>query len=824
MGIWVAVVLLMCAGGSPAASYTFTGSSDNLWTNKLSWTPNSAYPGQGANNTNDDVVFDDSSPDNVLTNGGVVFPGAGLSAPVRNLTFSRTSNFTIPRSPTWTLYVYGSVVANGGMVYSNNTTADNLGSMTGVGLRLMNDQTWDIDTGTVLSILNMSPKYQTPVRLTKTGAGDLFLNGIGSPGFLYLDIQNGKVVLSVGNFSGRFRGLSGSGVFEDRQSAGDAYGGCGVAPLSNQVFSGSVVISSPSGNCRWIIEAGTNKWSLSGNGNISKSTAGTTYLFVLNGTMEFDYSQPGSFAVDRISTTVGVAFASGTLRVTGSADGNVDEVAGPFLPYGFNQNAVSTYGGIGNVVVTHGNGRTSTLSFTNTAAFPIDNYNASYGEQHIRFAGSNLVTGANDLGTSSRVMLGSAAVTNGRNGILSGYAYVGSEFATHDWGNGSGQGVIALSAAGRPSDLNTANGNVLTTGAVPAPTAAKTNNSLKFGGAHALDLNGQTLTLISGGIIQSGADNPGGISNGMLRSASGNTTGTLYIAADRNLTIHSNVTIAANQISKVGEGKLTLYAAPVGTLYWNEGSLDYENNANVNIIGRNYYGPGVLTKGGTGTMTIAANASFTHTGGTAVNDGVLKPAATGDIGNGGPIAVNSPGTLWYTFAKTFTGITVGGSGTVMANGALDGSGTANMFTLAGCTVRPGGENAAGRLTVNGNLTFAKNGTNFCTLAIDVRGSGGVAGVDYDQLYVTAASLPTGAVWGVEAAVANRTVDLAVSVRPGMNVAGPLSIVVANTNFTGKAFNSVRWEPEGSSGTVNYLNGSITLTNVRSPSGSVFLVR
>ena len=810
---WIGMVfaILTYGGGSLAASYTFTGSSDNLWTNKLSWTPNSAYPGQ-----NDDVTFSDSSPDNALTNG------SATSVSVRNVTFSRTSNFTIPYG-NWALQVYGTnVTASGGVVYSNVPNA-NVGSMT-AGLRLMGDQTWNVDAGTVVAVTSISTAYGGAARLTKTGAGDLVLNGGGGYyGGLYLDVEDGKLVYSGGNSRLTTRGLVGPGAFEVYLSGGDGYGGYGVAPVSDQVFSGPIRLWKTA-NLWWIVQGNTNTWTLRGNGNVSLTSAGTTSFRIINGTVELDYSQPGESGKDRIATNIDIGFISGVLRVTGSTEGDVNEAVGLLSSAGFDQASSTTMGGIGNVVVNHGNGRTAKLSFLNTAAFVTNNGTSlsGYGPLHLRFAGTNLTTGADDLGSASKVMFGGAGVVPAvMNGILGGYAYVGPEFAAYDHGGGSGQGVIALSASGRPSDLNTANGHVLTTGDVPQPASAKTVASLKFTGNHALNLNGQTLTILSGGVIQSGANNTQGITNGTLKAGNG----TLYLNTDKDLTIAPNVTITANAVSKIGEGKLTMWAAPAGPLFWNEGSLEYRNDSDVSIRGANYYGPGFLLKAGTGTMSIAQYSLFNHSGGTVIENGALKPyyadyAVPGDIGNRGPITIGAAGKLWIIKPKTFTGIALGGSGTIMANAALDGSGASNAFTLAGCAVRPGGDNAVGQLSVNtSTLTFSKNGTNFCTLAIDVTGSG------CDQLYVTGPTVGAGKVAGIEAAAANRTVDLVVRVRPGVNTAGPLTILSApNANFTGKAFNSVTWELQGSSGIVNYLNGSITLTNVKSPSGSLFVVR
>src|SRR5262249_24983009 len=119
-----------------------------------------------------------------------------------------------------------------------------------------------------------------------------------------------------------------------------------------------------------------------------------------------------------------------------------------------------------------------------------------------------------------------------------------------------------------------------------------------------------------------------------------------------------------------------------------------------------------------GTTTLTG--SNTYTGGTTVTGGTLYvDNATGSGTGSGSVTV-SPGSPLYYYP------TLGGTGTISGSVEID----------AACNLAPGGPSGTiGTLTVGGNVTFDSATSTHSALQIYVA-TGGVAGVDYDQLKVS----------------------------------------------------------------------------------------
>ena len=238
------------------------------------------------------------------------------------------------------------------------------------------------------------------------------------------------------------------------------------------------------------------------------------------------------------------------------------------------------------------------------------------------------------------------------------------------------KGIVRLPAGTRAMDINSAGAStdLIIGGGGQTLGGAKTINSLKFADGSGLDLGGNTLKLAGtvsysgAGILQTGSDNPTGITHGALDLNNRN----LSIHADKDLYIGSDVTFTNMRlgVAKDGNGKLTFAAVLPGviSLGWYEGSLDYESATNATI---NSYinSDGSLTKGGVGTLTLSVPRwspdKFMYRGGTTVNGGILKLSGDGNEGGvnwygTGPITVNTGGTLLVAAQVANTAWTLNG--------------------------------------------------------------------------------------------------------------------------------------------------------------------
>jgi hypothetical protein len=439
----------------------------------------------------------------------------------------------------------------------------------------------------------------------------------------------------------------------------------------------------------------------------------------------------------------------------------------------------------------------------------------------------------NDLGGTSRVVYNVTTVDFLADGIMGGFSRVGNEFATHDTGTAASRlGVRALSAVGRPDQIQGGTGtqNVLVAAAQNPITSANTINSLKIVGSNPIDLNGNTLVIDTGGLIQTGG--AGSISDGTI-SVAANTAaapgGWLWITADSDLDIGANIITnsagtAANGISKNGAGKLTLSGAlTAGTtvgnvpfINWYDGSLDYQSNSSVNVRGHTI-GSGTLTKGGTGTMNLSdtgTNNNFpdSFSGGVIVEEGTLISLTRGadrNLGTG-PVRVDA-GALLQLQAGTSADTDYialndfSGGGEIEVRGRITGT-AVRALKSQGALWQPG--SSAGILTVDGNLSLEKSGSDFSVLEIDITGSNGIAGIDYDQLAIL------GTFAGLNADANLSLVDLVVKVDGGLDLSGDVfTILTSTTDHTGKLFHGVTWEGVAPGVVAYNSDGSIQLSGV-----------
>ena len=315
----------------------------------------------------------------------------------------------------------------------------------------------------------------------------------------------------------------------------------------------------------------------------------------------------------------------------------------------------------------------------------------------------------------------------------SGIVYVTGgtlEFSSNEQlGSGTGTGTVTI--AGGKLLANTTGGSI--------SLINSTNRTISLGGGDAtIDVTGgNTLTI--NGIVKDieGVGNPltlgssstsgkivlGGVNtfNGDVKLAGGTTS----ISADNNLgnannwveftgnaTLETTATIGTARYINLRSGKTGTFAPQVGTV----------------LTVTNYIqGSGALTVDGSGTLELLSSAN-SYTGKTTISAGTLKLGAGASIAKSSEVnlgTTNAPGTLDLSANSSYA---FGSSQTVSGYGAIN-IGAGKTVTIQG-TLAPG--NSAGIITNTGNLTLDST----ATIVMELAGSGGVAGTDYDQLQVS----------------------------------------------------------------------------------------
>ena len=803
------LVLLGCATITLAATKEWSnGAGDYKWSTGGNWSP------AGAPGIADDAVFGMVSAVCTVDTGTIY---------VKGLQFTNNSFFI--DQPTY-LHIQG-----------DGITQSVPGTVTVLSRHYLYsdaDQTWFMTNGATFTVTNSVGSPGNPYlsnRVRKTGQGTVQLLGDkwSNGGNLGLAIDEGLFLINVSLGGCTLTGLTSMAgaefrVMQTRRFILRGDFDSDFAGLLSGAFSSASFYER---FWKW----GWGALAFRGQGSYSNSGG----IWFKGGRMVLDYTGTGNYSVNKYTDSASLIMCNGVLELDGASDGPVAETVGT-LSMGATYDTTME-GGLATIRIVPGTQNT-TLTFANTAVLYV---NANNNEGCIlRFLGVD--------GTASRVMFGGAGVAN--NGILGGYGICSEGTPDYAAYNHAGGGVSKLSEAGRPTAFS-ANNNVLLTSGTTSLPGGNACHSLKIKGSQRIDLAGGTWTNNSGGILQTGAAGDTSIiSNGTITvgqvKAGGYVTGHLFVYADKDLTLDNcnvnGLDATVGGISKAGPGKLTLTPSVTvsqNKVRWYEGSLDLLLNTNVNLYASGEgYGPNSTLISNTGTLTVVKSGPYTTTvgtilcvGGINLDGGVFTFAADSGSGYVFPSLVMNAGAtnawlsltnnarFWYIKSLAVSNTDFRGSGFITMNTASNGSGTVRTLTSGS------GKWTPGDLTVQGNLVWTNSGSRLSTFKVDITGPGTAPGVDYGRLTVTG-----GSVSGLQATPANSTVDLYVEMKKSLadSCINNTYIVLTNagTAFGSLRFHDVVWVTPKSTGTVNYLNGAITLTNVKVQveRGSIFLIR
>jgi len=817
--LFLMAMVLLTGSLAPAVTNYWTGAVNTNWSNTGNWSLG-AVPGP-----NDLQVFgpaggqcyvDVAKWNGSLPGGGLLFTNAPFTLSV--LTSSPQTPFDIGSQGIRLEYPGEVTLALGYWLYFDNS------------------QTWFVTNGATLTITNSgSLVWGAPTAKTGQGLVQLRGSGIGAnPGALA--VNEGTFLINISSGSGMtltsLTCNAGATFSITENPSGTPFK---LRNLSDCVFSGTYTGATQVSDYNGFKKDGWGALRFTGQGQWANSGS----IWLKGGTLALDYSGFGNYGVNKFTDGSIYFLDNGVLELDGANDGPVAETVGKFY---FGAPSCTQEGGLFGTTIIPGT-QPTTLTITapglNTY-YPGDNSNCRGGMW--RFKGVD--------GVSNRVMF-TANIAN--NGIMGGFAHVvqGSsvDFAAYyHTGSGGLTGVCQLSESS-PSRSTTfaATNNVLLGSGSTTLSPGAICCSLKIKGSQNIDLSGGNWTNNSGGIIQTGsAGDSSVISNGTLTvGALPYGIGSLFVHADKDLTLDcaiNGLDSGQGGISKSGAGKLTLPSTATLSKYivrFYEGSLDYEINQACSLYGSgDGYGPaspaiantGTLTKGDANTMTI--DASEVCCGTVNINGGVLKVNTDGGYaltrlrvggagGTDGQINIASGAKLWCLQNATWNATDIGGNGTLVFASTLAGTGTVYALTAPGGTWTPGGLCSAGLLSVSGNVAWARNGTTTAVLDIDIAGTGNTVGTDYDQLNIS------GALTGLNATPTNSAADLVVHANKNLGIS-QYTYTIVNApaqNFSNTSFRTVTWLPAGATGVVNYANGFISLTSVKTPVvGTELIVR
>ena len=617
-----------------------------------------------------------------FTLSNTIFGPGSITTTGGNVVLNGSNLFTDLGIKTGTVTLGTNTAAGiGGISLANGTTLAAGVSGLVVGNAVATAGAGTVDSGT--GVFTLSNTIFGPGSITKTGAGNLVLNGANL--FTDLGISAGTVTLgtntaagiggiSIGNGTTLAAGVSGLviGNAISTAGAGTVDSGTGVFTLSNTIFGPGSITKTGTGN---LVLNGSNLFTDLGvkTGTVTLGTntaAGIGGISIGNGT---------TLAAGVSGLVVGNAIST-------AGAGTIDAGAGTFT-------LSNTIFGPGSITTTGGN---VVLNGSNL------------------FTDLGIKTGTVTLGTNTAAGIGGISLANGTT-LAAGVSglVIANPMSTAGAGTiDAGAGVFTLNGPiFGPGSITTTGGNVVLNGAnsftnLGVKTGTVTLGTNTAAGNGGISLNGGT-TLAAGvsGLL---------ISNAVATAGAGTIdagAGTFTIAGP--IAGPGSITTTGGNVVLNGANSFTNLGVKTGTVTL--GTNTAAGNGGIS------FGAGTTLAAGADNLTVANPMSLA--GATTFNSQAFTLNLTGPIAGTGSVTKTGSGTIVLAGASSYTGPTtiaagrltvngsIGASATTVASGAtLAGTGTVGTLTVqAGGTVSPAGS-AVGNLSVNGGVTFAAGAT------------------------------------------------------------------------------------------------------------------
>ena len=530
-----------------------------------------------------------------------------------------------------------------------------------------------------------------------------------------------------------------------------------ITQTSGSLTIGSAVVLDYSSNSRFNLEPYTAGTSLTINGNITQTTAGSqirasgstaTSTLTLNGTNSFSGGiniHTFGAAGTQSNLTIGQSAAVGTGRVVfGFVSAGLNETDVLTANFSSNQTVTNNLGftgdnltQIGMVAIINSIGAgTATFNGTMSASGTggANSLGGSNGNLTFKLGGTN--TGANTFQTAI-VNLGTGNATtvikqDSGNWVISGAnTYTGSTTvsagtlalgATGALGNGtSNTSGLTVSATGAAFDLN---------GYTPTANVALTLNGTGVSSGGALVNSSATAAAYAGTVALGSASSIGGAGNITLSNTISGAYGLTKVGANTLIltgaTNGSTATTISTGTLQIGSGG-TSGALGSGAVA-NNGTLAFDRSDSYGgTVNNAISGTGAVTVSG-GNLTLGG--ANTYTGSTTVSAGTLALGATGALGNG------TSNTSGLTVSATGAAFDLNGY-TPTANVALTLNGTG--VSSGGALVNSSATAAAYAGTVALGSASSIGGAGNITLSNTISGAYGLTKVGANTLILTGAT-------------------------------------------------------------------------------------
>ncbi|WP_176630426.1 autotransporter-associated beta strand repeat-containing protein [Desulfolutivibrio sulfoxidireducens] len=564
------------------------------------------------------------------------------------------------------------------------------------------------------SLLDMSPSADTTYTGVIAGAGDFQKSGAATLTLSGVNTYTGDTTVAVGTLSvtGSLDSMSvevaDGALFDMSPSANTTYAGV-ISGAGDFQKSGTATLTLSGANTYTggtTVAAGT----LSVTGSLASASvavaagslldmspsADTTYTGVIAGAGDFKKSGAATLILSGANTYTGsTTVAAGTLRVTGSLDSMIVEVADGGL-FDMSPSANTTYAG-----VIEGAGD---FQKSGTATLTLSAANTYTGDTTVA-AGTLSVTGA----------LASQSVAVASGGLFDFSPATNTTYAGVIEGAGDFQksGAATLTLSG----VNTYTGDTTVAAGTLSVTGSLDSMSVEVADGALFDMSPSANTTYAGVISGAGDFQKSGTATLTLSGANTYTGDTTVAAGTLSVTgslASQSVAVASGGLFDFSPATNTTYAGVI------EGAGDFQKSgtATLTLSGVNTYTGDTTVAAGTLSVTGSLDSMSVEVADGALFD--MSPSANttyaGVISGAGDFQKSGTATLTLSGANTYTGSTTVAAGTLSVTGSLattaidvaSGATLAFSGTLTGLTRVTN----AGTITLTSALTFTDDD---CTL-------------------------------------------------------------------------------------------------------------